>query len=266
MPADDCLAAGPKRRSGPEPWGRPGAEPRTSPEADRESFAGQDHSPQPCPPSRSGLRCGRGRLGAGRLRGRRCACAGAPAPAPAPAPPAATPNPEALAWTGSVCSAIGPVVATLKAPPAIDQNALPDTRQAYLNHLDDAVGRTDTALRELATAGPPPIENGPQLADQVRTQVNELRADLTQARADVAGADPAALGPAIRIRRISATQSVWARDRSGANWSVTCGRQRTRPAPSADLGCRGCPILDVCPMCRPTVTGARTPSRTPSPT
>lgn len=91
-------------------------------------------------------------------------------------------------------------MATLEAPPAIDQNALPATRQAYLNYLDDAVGRTDTALRELATAGPPPIENGPQLADQVRTQVNELRADLTQARSDVAAADPAnpaALGPAV---------------------------------------------------------------------
>ena len=121
-------------------------------------------------------------------------------PPPAPAPPAAAPNPEAITSTGSVCSAVGPVVATLKAPPAIDQNALPAARQAYLNYLDDAVGRTDTALRELATAGPPPVENGPQLADQVRTQVNELRAELAQARADVAGADPAnpaALGPAV---------------------------------------------------------------------
>ena len=128
----------------------------------------------------------------------------APPPAPAPAPPPATapaaPAPAAVAWTGSVCDAVALVVATLKAPPPVDQNAWPPTRQAYLGYLDQAVARTDSALLALTSAGPPPVENGQQLADQVRTQLDELRADLTQARADLAGADPnnpAALGPAV---------------------------------------------------------------------
>ena len=144
-----------------------------------------------------------------------------PAPAPAPAPPAAAPNPEALAWTGSVCSAVGPVVATLKAPPAIDQNAWPATRQAYLSYLDDAVGRTDTALRELATAGPPPVENGPQLADQVRTQVERA-----------AGRS----GPGPGRRRPGPTRPT--RPLSGRPWRrpATCwGPSPTRPRPSAQI-------------------------------
>jgi hypothetical protein len=128
----------------------------------------------------------------------------APLPVPAPAPPAASaplaPAPAAVAWTGSVCNAVAPVVTTLKAPPPVDQSAWPATRQAYLGYLDDAVGRSDHALRALAAAGPPPVENGQQLADQVRTQVDDLRVDLAEARADLAAADPnnpVALGPAI---------------------------------------------------------------------
>lgn len=123
-----------------------------------------------------------------------------PAPAPAPPPASAPPAPAAIAWTGSVCDAVAPVVTTLRTPPPVDQKPWPATQQAYLRYLDDAVGRTDDALRTLGAAGAPPVENGPQLADQVRAQVEDLRADLTEARADLAAADPAnpaALGPAV---------------------------------------------------------------------
>jgi hypothetical protein len=128
----------------------------------------------------------------------------APPPVPAPAPPPVSgppaPAPATVAWTGSVCEAVAPVVTTLKTPPPVDQNAWPATRQAYLGYLDQAVGRADNALQALAAAGPPPVENGPQLADQVRAQVDDLRADLVQARADLADADPnnpVALGLAV---------------------------------------------------------------------
>jgi hypothetical protein len=128
----------------------------------------------------------------------------APPPVPAPAPPPASapsaPAPATVAWTGSVCDAVAPVVTTLKTPPSVDQNAWPATRQAYLGYLDDAVGRTDDALQALVAAGPPPVENGQQLADQVRAQVEDLRVDLVEARADLAAADPnnpVALGPAV---------------------------------------------------------------------
>jgi len=143
-------------------------------------------------------------LGAATLSLAACGIGPAPAPSPAPAPPPAsapsTPAPAAVAWTGSVCDAVAPVVTTLKTPPPVDQNAWPATRQAYLGYLDEAVGRTDNALQALAAAGPPPVENGQQLADQVRAQVDDLRTDLAEARADLAGADPnnpVALGPAI---------------------------------------------------------------------
>jgi hypothetical protein len=99
-----------------------------------------------------------------------------------------------------VCEAVAPVVTTLTTPPPVDQDAWPATRQAYLGYLDEAASRTDTALQALAAAGPPPIENGQQLADQVRTQVEDLQADLAEARAELAAADPnspVAIGPVI---------------------------------------------------------------------
>ena len=128
----------------------------------------------------------------------------APPPAPAPAPPPATapaaPAPAAVAWTGSVCDAVALVVATLKAPPPVDQNAWPATRPAYQGDHHHAGAPTASArLRDRPMVSISSM-NGQQLADQVRTQLDELRADLTQARADLAGADPnnpAALGPAV---------------------------------------------------------------------
>ncbi len=157
------------------------------------------------PPSGLGARAGL-LLGAAALTLAGCGIGAEPAPPPAPAPappsaaPAPAPAPETVAWTGSVCTAVAPVVATLSGPPPVDQNALPATQQAYLRYLDEAVGRTDLALRTLATAGPPPIDNGQQVADRVRTQVDDLRADLTEARDGLAAVDPtnpAAFGPAV---------------------------------------------------------------------
>lgn len=148
------------------------------------------------------------------------ACGTDPAPPPAPppttappttappttAPPATTASAAAptVAWVGQVCTAVAPVLAALGSPPPIDTSSLPATRQAYLSYLDQAISQADGALPVLMAAGPPPIEGGQQLADQLRAQLTDLRTDLADARSALAAADPgnpASLLPALTAAR-----------------------------------------------------------------
>ena len=128
------------------------------------------------------------------------ACGGAPAPAPpTPSPtPTATPEEQALAWTESVCAAVVPVVARLTAAPAVRFDAPAETRQAYLTYLTDGLATTDRARATLAAAGPAPVPDGDAVAEQVRGDVADLRADLVDARTQVERADP---GSAVALAR-----------------------------------------------------------------
>ena len=131
----------------------------------------------------------------------------APSPTVAPTTTAAAAEPT-VAWVGQVCSAVAPVLTTLGAPPPIDPDALPVTRQAYLTYLDQAIAQTDTALPVLVAAGPPPIEGGQQLADQLTTQLTDLRTDLANARSELATADPS--NPASLLPALTAARSALA--------------------------------------------------------
>jgi hypothetical protein len=107
----------------------------------------------------------------------------APSAAPIPAP--ATPQ----SWTESVCGALVPVVAQLTAAPRLDINAAEATRQAYLTYLDAGVAETDRARAALEAAGPAPVPGGDVIAEQVRGNVADMRADLGAARDQVAQTD-----------------------------------------------------------------------------
>jgi hypothetical protein len=134
--------------------------------------------------------------------------AGVPAePAPPPgAPPAGVPDtggtatPEAVAWTGSICEALIPVTRTLRTPPAVDVTAPDAAQQAYRDYLGEAQAQVEQAQQELAMLDAPPVEGGEELVQDVREQVNDLGADVTDAIANVDAADPAnpvAIGQAV---------------------------------------------------------------------
>ena len=114
-------------------------------------------------------------------------CGGGPPPGPPPAapPPPATPQ----AWTDTVCGALVPVVARLTAAPGFDLGAPDATRQAYLTYLDEGLAATDRARTEIAAAGPAPVPDGDVIAEQVRGDVADLRADLAEARDQVQRTD-----------------------------------------------------------------------------
>jgi hypothetical protein len=123
----------------------------------------------------------------------------APAPAPAPAPPqpdtADPPAGEAtVAWTGTVCSAVAPVVETLRTPPAVDFTDAAATREAYLAYIDATLQDAEQAVQQVQGAGAPPVEGGDELAQEVRSQVEDLTEDLTQARVQLERADPNDVG------------------------------------------------------------------------
>jgi hypothetical protein len=111
--------------------------------------------------------------------------------------PTGTPQEQALAWTSSVCEALVPVTAFLTAPPRFDVNTPAATRQAYTDYLNQGLVQTDRARAALAAAGPAPVAGGDAIAEQVRGDVADLRADLVDARNQINTVnpnDPIALG------------------------------------------------------------------------
>ena len=114
-----------------------------------------------------------------------------PSPSPVATPtPTGTPQEQAVAWTEAVCGALVPVVVRLTDAPGIDLNAPEATRQAWLGYLDGGLAATDEARAAVAAAGPAPVANGDVVADQVRGDLADLRADVAGARTQLERADP----------------------------------------------------------------------------
>lgn len=119
-------------------------------------------------------------------------CGASPTPAPATPTTAATVTPAegTVAWTDSVCGALVPVAESLTNPPAVDPTAPGASRDAFLAYLAKAQGATDTALQDVSAAGAAPVDNGQQVADDVRGQLTQLRDDLGDAQTQLEQADP----------------------------------------------------------------------------
>src|SRR4051812_17965035 len=119
------------------------------------------------------------------------------------ASPAVEPQEQTLAWTDSVCGALVPVAESLMNPPGLDPTALDATREAYVTYLARAQGAADKAVQDVAAAGPPPpgdgapgaaagpapVDDGQQVAEEVRDQLTDLRDDLGDARTQLEQAD-----------------------------------------------------------------------------
>jgi hypothetical protein len=153
-------------------------------------------------------------------------CGGSAPPAPPPATPPPPPTPGA--WTESVCAALVPVVARLTAAPGFDLGAPEATRQAYLTYLNEGLAVTDRARAELAAAGPAPVPDGDVIAEQVRGDVADLRANPAEARDQVQRTDtgsPVAIGRAL----VGVTRVVGAL-LNGAEVAATINRDPTLEA------------------------------------
>lgn len=125
-----------------------------------------------------------------------------PAPPSAPAVTSAPPaeaQPAARAWATSVCQTVTSTLAQLGAPPQASPNNPTATRQAYADYLSRATNAVQQATDRLASIGAPPVANGQQIFDQLRTQLTQLRNNLSDAATQLKAANPndaAAIGPA----------------------------------------------------------------------
>ena len=102
----------------------------------------------------------------------------------------AVPTPAALRWTDTVCTALDPVIGTLKSPPNPDVDNLGATRQSYLTYLETATRQADAAQQQITTVGPPPVAGGDQISSRIGDQVTQLGTDIDQARGQIQQTDP----------------------------------------------------------------------------
>jgi hypothetical protein len=125
------------------------------------------------------------------------------APATAPSPPAAattlpaepaSPQPPTLSWARSACKTFQPAFDRLGQPPPLDLGNLAATRQAYIDYLTNARNATQQAIDRLPTVGPPPVDNGQQILENMRTQLIQLRNDLDEALTKLNQANPSDVG------------------------------------------------------------------------
>ena len=155
------------------------------------------------------------------------------------APPAAAGSSAALsavptpiltpeAWTESVCAALVPVISRLTAAPGLDLNAPEATKQAYLTYLNEGVAVTDQARARLAAAGAAPVPDGDVIAEQVRGDVADLRANLAAARDQVQRTDT---GSVVAIGRAAVgVTRVMGALLNGAEVAATINRDPTLKA------------------------------------
>jgi hypothetical protein len=118
-----------------------------------------------------------------------CGADTAPATPTGAAAPTVEPQEQTIAWTDTVCGALVPITESLMSPPGLDPTALAATRDAYVTYLTRAQGAADTALQDVTTAGPAPVDDGQQIADEVQKQLTDLRDDLADARTQLEQAD-----------------------------------------------------------------------------
>lgn len=112
----------------------------------------------------------------------------APLPAGALSPPppvhAASTDPS-VAWSERLCRALLPIVHATSAPPALDRADPEGSRQRFRAYLSSSIEALDSALTELAAAGPAPVANGPQVDQVLRTVLAQRREALAAGLAEL---------------------------------------------------------------------------------
>lgn len=111
------------------------------------------------------------------------------APVRSPAPPA-QPQAATLNWTRSLCQALRPTFNQLGTPPQPNSSDLAATRQSFVTYLSNARDAAQQAIDRLSSLGPPPVDNGPRVLNQLRTQLVALRDNLNDAVTQLNQANP----------------------------------------------------------------------------
>lgn len=75
----------------------------------------------------------------------------------------------ALNWARSMCEGLHPAFDQLGRLPQPDANNSAARRQAFSAYLENAGNAAQQTIDRLSSIGAPPVENGQQILDQVRS-------------------------------------------------------------------------------------------------
>jgi hypothetical protein len=100
-----------------------------------------------------------------------------------------TPDPT-VAWSEQLCRALLPVAQGAGTPPSLDASDPEGSRQRFHTYLHNQVDALNTALTQIAAAGPAPVHKGPQVDQVLVTTLSQRRDALAAGLAELDAVPP----------------------------------------------------------------------------
>lgn len=107
--------------------------------------------------------------------------------APQPAPPPA--SPQAVAWTGQLCTSIGGFAASQQQSPQVDRSTPETFKSSSVQQLTAAEQAADTSVQGLEHIGPGPVPGADHLAQNFAGSFHQIRDVLDAAKSKAQGVD-----------------------------------------------------------------------------
>jgi hypothetical protein len=116
-------------------------------------------------------------------------CADNPSNAPG-APSPGERQVTASMWARSMCLALRPAFSQLGTQPQLNLDNPAATQQAVVTYLINEGNATQQTIDRFSSIGAPPVANGQQILDRIRTQLVHMRTNLADAAAQLGAANP----------------------------------------------------------------------------
>jgi hypothetical protein len=91
------------------------------------------------------------------------------------------PSEETVSWTSSVCTSLATWQASIESIANVAATGL--SKESLQQAFDDAATATDQLVSELKALGPPDLDSGAQVEQQLEASVDELSADYEEIKA-----------------------------------------------------------------------------------
>jgi len=106
---------------------------------------------------------------------------------PQPPPPPA--SPQAVAWTGQLCTSIGGFAASQQQSPQVDRSTPETFKSSSVQQLTAAEQAADTSVQGLEHIGPGPVPGADHLAQNFAGSFHQIRDVLDAAKSKARGVD-----------------------------------------------------------------------------
>ncbi|OLT14010.1 hypothetical protein BJF78_20600 [Pseudonocardia sp. CNS-139] len=100
-------------------------------------------------------------------------------------------DPDAVAWTGNVCSALGGFTLAVARQPQVDRSDPAAAVRGVGEYLASTSGALQESVAALDRVGPSPVDGGDEYVTRLRDALVRIRESFEAARAQLAVVDPA---------------------------------------------------------------------------